>query len=249
MKKWMYAIIVSAITLAGCGETGNKDNDTSQEVAPVAIEAVLDIPEKADPGQEVALAVTVTQVEEFVDDANEVKFEIWKEGQKEASEMVVAEHSEKGKYIANYKFPEDGVFSVQSHVTARDMHTMPTKTIQIGHLEEEHHEHKEDSDDHGHSHHGDVSINLDMPDHVQANKQTDLVVHLEKDEQPLSNAAVRLEIFQQGANPAWVDTAEGAKGEYKTEYQFPASGEYTVRIHVENDEGLHEHTEVKVTVH
>lgn len=245
----MIAIFMSSILLAGCGETTQKNNADKQDEVPTAIDAVLDIPEKGKLEEEIALAVTVTQGKDFVEDANEVEFEIWKDGQKNASEMIEAKHTEKGKYVANYTFPEDGIYNVQSHVTARDMHTMPNKSIQIGDVEAGQHEHAEGSDEHSHDHHpSDVSIHLEKPDHIQTDVQTNLAVHLEKAEQPLTKANVRLEIFQQGANPAWVDVEEAEQGEYKTNYQFPAKGKYTVRVHVKNDEGLHEHTEVEVTV-
>ncbi|MEH7344164.1 FixH family protein [Bacillus sp. JJ1532] len=247
MKKWMAIICTSFLLLAGCGETGQKENQ-EEAALPEIIEADLAVPEKAEVGEEVPLAVTVTQGDEAVEDANEVKFEIWKEGQKDTSELVVAEHTEKGKYEAAYTFSENGLFNVQSHVTARDMHTMPTKTIQVGEVEAEHHEHQEGSGDDHHHHDSDVSIELQKPVQLKANEQTALAVQLQKSNEPLLNAKVRLEIFQKGQNPAWVNMTEGTNGEYKTDYSFPASGEFIIRIHVENDEGLHEHTEVEVTV-
>ncbi|QED49253.1 FixH family protein [Cytobacillus dafuensis] len=249
MKKWMTVLLMSSVLLAGCGNTGQEKNNGDQNDAelPAIIEAVIDIPEKAEVGKETELAVTVKQGKELVEDASEVKFEVWKEGQKDSSEKIEAKHSEKGKYIAKHTFSEDGVYNVQSHVTARNMHTMPTKTIQVGNVEAAQHEHNEQGDEHG-QYHGDVSIHLQKPEQVKASQQIPLAVHLQKDNKPLTKANVRLEIFQKDSNPAWVDMTEGENGEYTTDYQFPASGNYTVRIHVENDEGLHEHTEEAVTV-
>lgn len=246
MKKWIAIISTSLLLLAGCGET--KQNEEQEEAAvPEIIAADLAVPEKAEVGEEVTLAVTVTQGEEAVEDANEVKFEIWMEGAKDSSELVVANHTENGKYEAAYTFLENGVFNVQSHVTARDMHTMPTKKLQVGKVEAEHEGHAEGSGAE-HHHDGDVSIHLQKPEHVRANEKTDLAVHVQDHNEPLLKAEVRLEIFQKGQNPAWIKMTEGTNGEYKTDYSFPASGDYIVRIHVENDEGLHEHTEVEVTV-
>lgn len=235
------------IFLAGCGQTSEDHTSGQQEEAPAPINAVIDLPEKGETNVEVAIAVTVSQEKKPVEDADEVKFEIWKEGKKDASKMVEATHSENGKYSINYTFLEDGLYHVQSHVTARDMHTMPTESIQIGNVKEEQHEHSEEAAEEGH-HHGEVAIQLEKPEVIKAKEQTPLAVLLEKDESPLTDARVRLEITKQGTNPAWVDMEEATEGEYKADYQFPSGGTYIITIHVQNDAGLHEHTEVEATV-
>lgn len=243
----MFALL-TCFLLAGCGQGGQNNSDAGQDedTLPAIIEAKLDVPEKAEAGQEVTLSVIVSQGEEMVDDAKEVKFEIWKDENKDASEVIEAKHTEKGNYTAAYTFSEEGLYNVQSHVTARDMHTMPTKKIQVGNIGDEHHEHEAGTHE-NHEHHGDVSLHLEKPDQIKANEQTSLAVHAQKENEPITKAKVRLEISQQGSNPDWVDMTEGAAGEYHSEYQFPASGEYSIKIHIENDDGLHEHTEVKVT--
>lgn len=122
---------------------------------------------------------------------------------------------------------------------------VPKESIQIGDVEKGQHKHAENSDGH---HHSDVSIHLEKPESIQTDQLTELVVHLKKADQPISKANVRLEIFQQGSNPTWVDMEEDNNGEYKTKYPFTISGKYTVRVHVKDEEGLHEHSEVEVTV-
>lgn len=244
----MIALFMCSILIAGCGNTSQKKDSSNQEEIPTMIEAALDVPEKAEIGDEVSLAVTVKQGKDFVDDATEVKFEIWKDGQKNASEMVEANQAEKGNYTNTYKFQENGIYHVQSHVTARDMHTMPEKTIQIGDVEA-HHEHAEDSDEHNNHHDSDVAIHLKTPDQINTNERIPFVVHIEKEQQPLTKANVKLEISQEASNPAWVNLDEAENGEYKSEYEFQSSGKYTITVHVTNNEGLHEHTEVEVKVH
>lgn len=245
LKKWIAIICLGLLMLSGCGVSGQNNNEEEAEL-PEIIEAVLAVPEKADIGEEVPLTVTVSQGKEAVEDANEVKFEIWLEGKKDGSVLVEAKHTEKGKYEAVYSFPENGLFHVQSHVTARDMHTMPTKQIQIGEAAASHDDHQASESDH--HHHGDVIMHLQKPESLQANQSVALTVKVEKEQEPLVKANVRLEIFQKGNNPAWVTMTEAENGEYKANYSFPNSGAFIIRIHVENDEGLHEHTEEEVTV-
>jgi hypothetical protein len=235
------------LLLAGCGTSDSNNNAGQGDALPEIIEAKLNVPEKADAGKSVDLAVTVTQGKEAVEDASEVKFEIWKDGNKDQSVMAEAAHTEKGIYTAKHTFTEDGVYEVQSHVTARDMHTMPKVKIQIGDANAAAEPH-DDTTEEDH-HHSDVSIHLQEPEHLQANQAATLVAYLQKEKQPLSEADVQLEIVQDGKTLAWVDMTEGTKGEYTGEYQFPAAGKYSLTVHVKNDEGLHEHTEQELEVH
>lgn len=114
-----------------------------------------------------------------------------------------------------------------------------------GKIEESKVKKEETSEEH---HHGDVSMHLEKPEVIKSSEQTPLSVRLEKGELPLTDARVRLEILKQGLNPAWVDLKEAVEGAYKANYAFSSAGTYIVKIHVENDEGLHEHTEVEIIV-
>ncbi|MBN6889134.1 YtkA-like protein [Cytobacillus horneckiae] len=252
MKKWMFVLFISMLVIAGCGQS-NEETESNNGEVPAAIEANLDIPETADKDEEVTLSVTVTQGEEAVEDADEVKFEIWKEGQKEDSEVINSTHDADGRYIAAKTFSEDGVYLVQSHVTARSMHTMPQKQIIVGDAEEqEHHDHGDEADAEGHDHgHSDsVAITLEAPDKLQANKAANLKATILHEEKALEGAMVRLEIVnnKDEHQVAWVDMEEENAGDYETSHTFKASGKYKVVVHVENEEGLHEHIEKELTV-
>ncbi|MFC5732848.1 FixH family protein [Cytobacillus gottheilii] len=130
MKKWIVSLGLISIVLAGCGNNG--DDSNNNEEVPVFVEASLDVPESAELGEEVSFTVTVMQGSEPVDDADEVVFEIWQGEDREQSEEIEAVSEGDGKYTVQKAFAEDGVYSVQSHVTARDLHTMPKKTITVG---------------------------------------------------------------------------------------------------------------------
>ena len=70
-------------------------------------------------------------------DHDEVIFEIWSIGDKDNSEMIEAEHTENGLYEIEYTFESEGIFYVQSYVTARGLHVMPTEEVIIGTLSDE----------------------------------------------------------------------------------------------------------------
>ncbi|MGG3914737.1 FixH family protein [Rossellomorea vietnamensis] len=249
MKKISLFMLVGflALFIAACGNS-KEDNGANKEEKLEAIDAKLDVPEKGEKGEPVSLSTKVTQGDENVDDAGEVKYEIWKNGQKDESEMIEAKHEKGGLYKAEKTFQEDGLYTVQVHVTARDMHTMPKTEIAIGEVEAG--EHEEAGEDH---HHGDhestISINLMKPDSITAGEESEMMVHVENKEAALEDARVRFEIYQDGQEKhEWVDLTQGESGEYKGSYTFPEKGSYNVQVHVTKGEEIHEHTMETVDV-
>ncbi|MGD6957773.1 FixH family protein [Rossellomorea aquimaris] len=249
MKKISLFVLVGflALIIAACGNS-NEDNGAKEDEKLEAIEAKLDVPEKGEKGETVSLSTKVTQGEENVEDAGEVKYEIWKNGHKEESEMIEAEHDKEGVYKAEKTFEEDGMYTVQVHVTARDMHTMPKAEIAIGEVEVEEHGEESGDDHHGH-HESSVSIHLMEPDVIKMNEEAEMNVHVEKEEKALEQAEVRLEIYKEGQEKhEWVDLTAGEAGKYNGSYTFPDKGTYNVQVHVTKGEEIHEHTMQTVEV-
>ncbi|NMH71647.1 hypothetical protein HF078_01025 [Bacillus sp. RO2] len=156
MKKLLLVVVPFLLLLVGC--TSAPEEETSMEI----VEVEMELPENVKEQEEVAVKTLVTQGDEKVEDAKEVQFEIWNvEKGKENSVLLNAEHVGDGVYEVKHSFEDKGVYRVQSHVTARDMHVMPTKQMVIGDLsqeeidtilasEVEEEEHKDDGD---HDHH------------------------------------------------------------------------------------------------
>lgn len=242
-----FTVIVLSFALVACSQNeknNSNDSENSENASdPVALDVALDTPETAGKGEELTLAATVTQGEEAVEDADEVMFEIWKDADKDNSEMLEATHKGKGVYSVTKTFEEDGTYFVQSHVTARDLHTMPKNKITVG-------SEKAEKKEEAHAHHGDaVSFHLKKPEAMKANEEVSLTAHLQKDGEPLSGAFVRFEITKTGnKNAQWIETEESKDGEYEGKAAFEEAGKYTVTIHAENDKGLHEHTEETITI-
>ncbi|MBM4765058.1 FixH family protein [Bacillus sp. B15-48] len=112
---------------------GNDGQSSQQDIElPALLEVDLRLPEeKLEPGVEVLLEAYVSQGGEAVEDANYVRFETLKQGD-EQSVQIDGEHQGDGIYTANMEFADEGVYSITAHVTARDMHNMPTKELVIG---------------------------------------------------------------------------------------------------------------------
>ncbi|KUP09175.1 hypothetical protein Q73_03635 [Bacillus coahuilensis m2-6] len=136
MKKVVLGFAMSALLLAACGEdTSNGDKHENMDMEPVAIAADLSVPEKAEVGEAVTIDTHVTQGDASIEDADEVKYEIWMDGMKDSSEMLEAAVGEDGHYTLEKTFDQDGVYYVQVHVTAEGMHTMPKSPIAVGDAE------------------------------------------------------------------------------------------------------------------
>lgn len=88
-------------------------------------------PEKAQLNEEITFEAKVTYGTEEVEDADEVKFEIWR-SQAEEHEKIVVEHDEKGIYRLKKSFEEEGTYYIIAHVTARSMHNMPKIEFVVG---------------------------------------------------------------------------------------------------------------------
>ena len=129
MKQFLtICSILAILTLSACGI--KEENSTTSDEVPEIVEVDLTVPETANVGEEVVFTAAITQGGEIVGDADEVKFEIenLSTGEKD---KIEASLNEDKQYEIMYTFQTNGTYDVTSHVTARDMHTMPTKQVAI----------------------------------------------------------------------------------------------------------------------
>lgn len=250
MKKMMtrFGVVFGLIGLFVLGACGTEKEAESaavpQSMEPV--EAELTVAATAEKGEAVPLSVTVTQDGQPVDDADEIKFEVWKNGAKEESEMIKASLTKDGVYEAETTFAEEAVYTVQVHVTARSMHTMPTTNVTVGHPETAAEAEEEEESEH-HQHAG-ADITLD-PKVATAGEEQPFMVHVMIKDDMLAGADVQLEIFQDGAEKhEWVKLEEADAGMYKGVHTFAESGAYNVQVHVTKGHDIHEHVMETVNV-
>ncbi|MCG1010933.1 FixH family protein [Salinicoccus sp. ID82-1] len=133
MKTKVYTsmLILMMGILAACGngtENGNKEE--TDELATLEVE--FQLPEKAEADEIVELKAIVTYGDEKVKDADEVQFEYWVKGNEDDTEMVESTNNGDGTYTAEVFFESDGVYEIYAHTTARNLHTMPKKSITVG---------------------------------------------------------------------------------------------------------------------
>lgn len=234
--------------LTACGSEDNNDNtNSSEEMKPIEVN-ILTVPETLNPEEISTIQAKVTQGSEQVDDAEEVEFELWKKGSDD-HEKIEAEKQGNGLYSIQHTFEEKGFYYVIAHVTARGMHNMPQKKLNVGDVSEkeqgeenQEHAHEEgSSESHSHEHgsaEGEIAVHL-MRDEGK------LMVHLQKGEAPFTEAAVRFEVWQGDAKHQFIDAQEGKKGEYTAEFKPESSGTYSVKVHYEKGE-LHGHKQEEI---
>lgn len=247
MKKLSFILIVLfALLLSACGQA-EEENNAAQDQAMEPIDVQLEGPEETGLNETVTFKATVVQGEEPVDDADEVEFEIWKDGLKDDSEMIQATHEGNGVYSIETMFAEDGVYTVQSHVTARTMHSMPKQEVIAGsgEAEEAENDNQEESEhEHGHSH---INIELQQPEELIAGEESQFVASVKNEEETLKEAAVTFEVWKEDEEKHdWIDTSETNSG-YKAELTFEEEGSYIINIHVKKED-IHDHKEYEVEV-
>ncbi|WIV17833.1 FixH family protein [Paenibacillus polygoni] len=124
----LCSTMIFLMLLSGCQK--DKNEFTQMELShPINVELVVPEEEAVTVADLVQLEAIVTQQDEYIDDADDVTFEISLEGSMGLE--VAATYEGEGKYTAVYQFPVEGVYKVISHVTARGMHSMPSKQVEV----------------------------------------------------------------------------------------------------------------------
>ena len=248
MKRF-FAIgsILAALTLSACGNNEEPKPTTSDEV-PEILEVDLTVPEAATVGKEVLFTAAVSQGGKIVEDADEVTFEVMNltTGEKE---MIEATLNKNKHYEIKYTFETNGMYDITSHVTARSMHTMPTKQVTVTGGENATTT-TEEASAHGEDLHQEQVTTIDFTEGTTTvGKATMLVANVSLSDAPLEGARVQYEIFRSDSHKhTWVDAQEKEAGVYQTEFTFTESGTYEIQVHVTKGDDLHDHEKNTYTV-
>ncbi|WP_409346252.1 FixH family protein [Paenibacillus sp. MBLB4367] len=125
---YMLIAVFCMLPLAAC--TNGSDKPSASEEVQVEIRTVQN-PIQSE--RATLIEAHVTQGNAPVQDAREVKFEIWKEDQQK-HEQIVATHWQNGVYRIKKMFPNDGNYQVIAHVTAGDAQVKPQKELVVGNV-------------------------------------------------------------------------------------------------------------------
>ncbi|WP_416149014.1 FixH family protein [Salipaludibacillus sp. HK11] len=265
MNKMVIGTIM-ALLLSACGqaEPENTGPTSVDDINLEPLEADNLFPETVDQGDEIILQTHVTQGDENVDDASEVTFEVWIDGQKSNSEMIEASlPGENGIYEVSFEFNEEEVYMVQPHVTARGSHVMPVGEVVVGDavLEDEvddegnenggegHHHEEDDHSAHDDTHlHESLSLDWRTDDIAESDEDVTLSIQVDWEESAWTEGRVRFEIWKHGDElREWIDGDETEAGFYEANHVFNEQGEFHVMVHLE-DEEIHEHIQFMIEV-
>lgn len=246
MKRFLsVGIVLAALTLSACGAKEEPKSTTANEV-PEIVKVELIVPETVTVGEEVEFIAAITQAGENVEDADEVEFEVLNltTGEKE---LIEASFNENKHYSITYTFETKGKYDITSHVTARDMHTMPTKQISVTGGEAVS---ATTEEVHGENHHHDQGATIDFTEGATAvGKATMLVATVSQSKVPLERARVRYEISRSDEeHHTWLEVPEIEAGVYQLEFTFTESGIYEIQVHVTKGDDIHDHVKKTYTV-
>ncbi|AZS14982.1 FixH family protein [Paenibacillus lutimineralis] len=125
----LFALVL--IVISGCGDKKSGNHTDNMAMEPIQVRLQVN-PTEIQAGEKVRFEAKVTQQGETVDDAKEVMFEIWKDGDTEDQHSkVTVKSAGEGTYVLEKTFKEAGNYQVISHVTARDQHSMPSEKFTV----------------------------------------------------------------------------------------------------------------------
>ena len=242
----IIGFILLILLMGACSNNEEQQTKTEDEV-PEIVEVDLTVPTEAEVGTEVVFTAVVTQGEELVDDAHEVEFEIMNLTS-EKKEMIEASLNEDKHYSIPYTFETSGTYDITSHVTARDMHTMPNKQIVVTGGEESTPETEGHS--HGENHHHDQKVTIEFSEgSTTVGEEIMLETILSLEDVPLEGACVQYDISRSDvAHHTWLEAPEVEPGVYQVAYTFTESGSYEIEVHVTKGEEIHDHLTKTYTV-
>lgn len=99
---------------------------------PQLIEVEINIqPTEVKLNTEATLQAVVSIAGKEVNDANEVLFEIWKDGEEESENINATKSANNGVYSIKKTFAEQGTYIILAHVTARSLHTVQKAELEV----------------------------------------------------------------------------------------------------------------------
>lgn len=247
MKKIATLLFSLSIILTACSQEENKQ----EEKPPELLEVSINTADTITTNQETTIEAIVTQGNEKVTAADEVKFELSKAGE-ENHETIKAKHFKNGIYTIQKTFNESGNYVIVAHVTANSMHAMPKKEVSVepgapSKGEQTPHSEQPTGDSHDH-HTSKVELEFHVDGPLTSQKPHQLKASFKQNNHPVTGALVRFEIWDDNSSPhIFHNSIEGPTGEYSLSHTFSTPGKYTVKIHIEKGE-LHDHTEEVVEV-
>ena len=125
---WAWPLLLAAL-LCGCTA---KAAATDESGLPPHLTVNLHLPAKLETGAQSVFTVEVLKGGKPLENADKAEFIIWPEGKKEASVTVKANEASPGVYTVSHTITEEGLYVVQSRISAANEQVMPAKRFAVG---------------------------------------------------------------------------------------------------------------------
>ncbi|OLO40577.1 hypothetical protein BTR23_06210 [Alkalihalophilus pseudofirmus] len=133
--------VISTVLLLGfltaCGQSGDEGQTEGttgaceNPLVPIEVDFTW-TPDTLESGQSHLFSAHVTHDGFDVEEAEDVKFEIWEHANPDYHHMLETENQGEGLYTLDWTFQEDGVYYAYYHVTACSMHRMEKEMLVVG---------------------------------------------------------------------------------------------------------------------
>ena len=197
-------------------------------------------PAIAEVGEKVELIATVTYGDELVIDATEMNFEYWLEDDQENSTIVDSINNKDGTYKVEVEFPEEGEYWIYAHTTARDIHTMPKRSIKVGQADENSTETAINKSE--------VNISLQLEDNITSNKETMIKAVIKDSTVSINSFSVRFEITNLDSGQIeWIESTP-SENSFSANYTFKNASKYNISAYAEVGATILDPVDKEVTI-
>ncbi|UGB32172.1 MULTISPECIES: FixH family protein [Bacillaceae] len=81
-------------------------------------------PKEIEAGVSFSIQLHITQMDNDINHADDVRIDVWKDGEESEKETYEATYDGKGMYVVDLMLEESGSYKVMYHVTAKEQHVM-----------------------------------------------------------------------------------------------------------------------------
>ncbi len=117
------------VIVSGCTA---KIAETDESGLPPHLTVDLHLPKQLDLGSESSFSVEVFKNNRPLEHAEKAEFIFWPEGNREAAVTVKATESSPGVYSVSHSISNEGIYLVQSRISAKNEKVLPIKRFAVG---------------------------------------------------------------------------------------------------------------------
>jgi hypothetical protein len=127
--KLLVVLLLIGVCLTGCTA---KITETDESGLPPHLTVEMHLPKQLEIGSKNNFSVEVFKNNQPLEHAELAEFIFWPEGNKEAAITVKATESSPGVYLVSHSITQEGIYLVQSRISAKNEKVLPIKRFAVG---------------------------------------------------------------------------------------------------------------------